>query len=321
MLEAIGKWSKPRQLWTLTFLYSALVALVVRITSDYGECIVACPRLDKFISHYALALIDGVLHHDPLALIFAAIIIFGTWELIGYSNQKPRPVNQNDRSNAGSPPNENRQQQDQEKERFSWRTPITGFVKLGALEKFTAVLVVIGYFQCWALIKTDHTIDRQNETTKLRDRAFVYFEGAGNLPYPNNEPVVWGLFAKINNTGNIAARDLRVRFACPVDKKNDRDPFEIATKWFDLETPNVIGPKQNIGPLWLAGCDIPISVVNEAGRSESTIYMALEASYFDGFEMSKRRVTQMGRAFRFDRFGGMRLGFAGQNCSDEGCSK
>jgi hypothetical protein len=182
----------------------------------------------------------------------------------------------------------------------------------------------IAYLQWNALEKTDVTLGKQDETTRLRDRAFVYFNGTEVQPYPANSPVVWGAIIGISNTGNMAANRLTVRFACPITERTSfvQDPFAIATQWRKLDFPNVIGPKQFLGPLQLRGCETAITDINEAKKHQRVIYLALEIQYLDGFEAQKMRVTRMGRIYQFDDFDGFSMGFAGpNNCSDDDCPK
>jgi hypothetical protein len=177
---------------------------------------------------------------------------------------------------------------------------------------FTIVLAVLSGLTAYILYETD-------QTSRLRDRAFVYFGDPAVRPYPPNaEPIIWAIGISIENVGNLPARRVTIRYACPdaPHSKNIKDPFPLA-KWQAAEFGNIVGPK---GSFVIQGCEIPIGVINEARKSLQDIFYVVEIRYIDGFEFNKFRVTQMSRALRFDQWGGMSLGFIGShNCSDEDC--
>jgi hypothetical protein len=82
------------------------------------------------------------------------------------------------------------------------------------------------------------------------------------------------------------------------------------------EAGSVLGPKQSVE---LQGCNVPIGVINDAKKSLRTLYYVVQAQYTDGFD-DKTRVTQAGRVFGFDQWGGQSLQFTGtHNCSDDDC--
>jgi len=178
---------------------------------------------------------------------------------------------------------------------------------------FTCALVIVAILQCIILKKTD-------DTSRLRDRAFVYFLNPTIIPYPSNKPIVWGITINAENVGNMPARRLTVRHAWTYAPKSDNliNPFPSA-KWSDTQVPNVMGPKQSFS---LQGGEIPINIIEKAQKSEGDVYIMLEAEYIDGFDIDKSRVTQMSRILRFDKYGGMSLGFAdSHNCTDDDCRR
>ncbi len=178
----------------------------------------------------------------------------------------------------------------------------------------TIILAMIAYWQ-------GKILDRTDETSRLRDRAFVYFGDPGFVPYPPENVIVHGVTIFVNNAGNMPARRVVVRYSCPnVLKSNGpiKDPFDSAN-WTTADMPQVIGPKQTFG---LQTCEIPIGVITEAQKGNRDIFIITEVSYIDGFDLVHTRVTQMTRNLRFDRFGGHSLGFIGpHNCSDDDCPK
>jgi hypothetical protein len=177
---------------------------------------------------------------------------------------------------------------------------------------FTLILAIVSCVTAYILYETDRT-------SRLRDRAFVYFGDPQIRPYPaTSEPIIWALGISIQNVGNLPARRVTIRYACPyaAHSGNIKDPFPLA-KWRGAEFGNIVGPR---GAFVLQGCEVPIDVINDARKSTQDVFYVVEIRYTDGFELGKLRVTQMSRILRFDQWGGMSLGFIGpHNCSDEDC--
>jgi hypothetical protein len=189
-----------------------------------------------------------------------------------------------------------------------WHNPSTVNFILAA---FTFCLVIVGILQWCILRQTD-------QTSRLRDRAFIYFLNPTFFPYPPDKPIVWGISINLQNAGNMPARRISIRYGYTISEAsaNIVDPFPLAT-WADASVPNVIGPKQSFS---LQGCEFPISIIEAAQKSEKNIFILMEAKYIDGFELDRLRVTQMSRSLRFDAHGGFSLGFAGpHNCTDDDC--
>jgi hypothetical protein len=180
---------------------------------------------------------------------------------------------------------------------------------------FTFVLVVVGVITAAILYVTD-------QTSRLRDRAFVYFGDPPVTPYPTSDPILWGVGITVTNAGNMPARRLTIRYACPDVPFSDDvlDTFRlVTTQWKTAQIGSVIGPKQGAT---LQACEVPIDVINEAKNSLRRVFYLVEAKYLDGFDLSTPRVTRMSRVFGFDRFGGQNLGFtSSHNCSDDDCPK
>lgn len=176
----------------------------------------------------------------------------------------------------------------------------------------TVLLVVIGGITAWILSETD-------ETSRLRDRALLYFGNPPVTPYPAAAPIVWGVGIAVGNFGNMPARQVSIRYACPDAPRSDnvKDPFPLA-QWKTAEAGSVIGPKQQ---LVLQACDVPIAVIQDAQKDLRDLFAVVEVRYLDGFA-PHMRVTQASRIFRFDQWGGESLGIAGpHNCSDDDCPK
>jgi hypothetical protein len=177
----------------------------------------------------------------------------------------------------------------------------------------TLAIALVSFFQWQTLEKTD-------QTSRLRDRAFVYFLNPTLNPYPSNKPTVWGIDINVQNAGNMPARRISIRCALVYNQKSEPiiDPFPLA-KWSAAQAPNVLGPKQHFS---LQGGGIPISAIKEAQKFKKDIFILMEAKYIDGFDLNKSRVTQMSRSLLFDKHGGLSLGLAGpHNCTDDDCPK
>jgi hypothetical protein len=179
----------------------------------------------------------------------------------------------------------------------------------------TGLLVIVTALLAYIAYRTD-------ETSRLRDRALIYFGDptVGPYPLPPAVPVVWAAGIIVYNAGNMPARRVAIRYACPDAFKSasSTDPFTLA-KWQNAEVTSVIGPKQALA---LQGCEIPVAKIDEAKRNLRDMFYLVEVTYIDGFDLSAVRTTQMSRNFRFDQNGGQSLGFLTTgNCSDEDCKK
>jgi hypothetical protein len=175
---------------------------------------------------------------------------------------------------------------------------------------FTIVLALVGIATSIILYETD-------QTSRLRDRAFVYFTDPSFFKWPTINPNVLAVTMHVINAGNMPARRVAIKFNCPIPLKTDvADPYKTTT-WATSEAPNVIGAKQ---PLDLQSCNIPLDAFDKARGGTNNIFIMFEASYFDGFDFSERRITQMSRSFRYDFDGGTSWGYvAPHNCTDDDC--
>jgi len=192
-------------------------------------------------------------------------------------------------------------------------SPVTWFYRLQPIDKFTAVLCVVGIITAVILYETD-------QTSRLRDRAFLYFNSnVERIPYPPNSPKWWGTVVSGTNAGNMAARRVQLRFACPFI---DKEKPDLTFKEVDCELvkhSTVVGPKQTFS---FQGCEIQLANVEKAKSGDGRIFVFLEATYLDGFYLDTPRRTEMTLRFYFDQWGGQSLGFYGpHNCTDEDCPK
>lgn len=189
-----------------------------------------------------------------------------------------------------------------------WRNTSTANVLLAV---FTLFLVIVGCFQGWILWKAD-------QTSRLRDRAFIYFGDPVSFPWPPSNPIYLGIVMTVHNAGNMPARSVSIRHAFLSGKPNTiSNPFELVT-WSITEAPNVIGPKQQ---LKLQAGAIPLEIIESAKKMERDVFLVWEAEYIDGFELDKHRITRMSRIFRFDKDGGKSLGIGPYNCTDDDCGR
>lgn len=181
---------------------------------------------------------------------------------------------------------------------------------------FTAVMALTGALTVVILYWTD-------QTSRLRDRAFVSFGDPPQEAYPRlpAAPTIWAAGIKVANAGNMPARRVTIRYACP-DAPHDEavtDTFGLvgSNDWKTAQIGSVIIPKQGAT---LQGCAIPIDVYNDAKNSGRQLFYLVEAQYLDGFDLETVRVTQMSRYFAFDPWGGRSLGFTtSHNCTDDDC--
>lgn len=178
----------------------------------------------------------------------------------------------------------------------------------------TLVIAAAGISQCRFVKKSD-------ETSRLRDRAFLYFANPVVKPYPEKgTPITYRNDIVLINAGSMPARRVSVVYGWKEFPKsnNIEDPWKYID-WTPAQIASVVGPKHTTV---FQGRSIPLKTINAAIESKSDIFVAMEAKYLDGFDLDKVRITQMCRKPRFDAQGGSSLGFAGpHNCTDNDCPK
>jgi hypothetical protein len=190
-----------------------------------------------------------------------------------------------------------------------------------AIAKWTRVLGAFTIVLALTSILTAGILYITDQTSRLRDRAFIYFGDPQIRPYPDAAPTVWGVGISVANAGNMPASRVAIRYACPDAPFSVEvpDSFLLVKQWKTAQVASVIGPKQ---AATLRGCELPIDLVNEAKQFQRQIFVLLEAQYLDGFELNTTRVTQMSRVLGFDKSGGQSLNFTStHNCSDSDCPK
>jgi hypothetical protein len=103
---------------------------------------------------------------------------------------------------------------------------------------WTRILGIVTILSLVMLYRTD-------ETSRLRDRAFVYFGDPQSRPYPDANPIIWAFSIKFRNAGNMPASRVAVRVACPDAPFIDdvSDSFRLAADWITAQIASVIGPK------------------------------------------------------------------------------
>ncbi|MFA4909592.1 MAG: hypothetical protein WC649_00885 [Desulfobacteria bacterium] len=184
----------------------------------------------------------------------------------------------------------------------------------------TIVIAICAFLQFIALIFQYCVMNKQDKTSRLRDRAYVYFADPILTPYPPDKPIVCGIVINVENTGNMPARHISIRFSWIASQHSEKiiDPFPLVN-WHTVQVPSFIGPKQRFS--LQGGDDIPINIIEEAKKFKIDVFILMEATYIDGFDLNKTRITQMSRSLRFDAHGSQSLGFAGpHNCTDDDCN-
>jgi hypothetical protein len=188
------------------------------------------------------------------------------------------------------------------------------------LGRFTVVLAIvsglallISGLTAWVLYTTD-------QTSRLRDRAFIYFGNPHITPYPNTNPTIWAFDINVANAGNMPARQVTIRFGPDAPFADEvSDTFRLVSQWKTAASASVIGAKQEVT---LQGCEVLLEIITDAQNFHRHIFYLLEAQYLDGFNFSSTRTTQMSRGLGFDKAGGLSWNFSSlHNCSDDDCSK
>jgi len=180
------------------------------------------------------------------------------------------------------------------------------------LAVITAVICFIAYLQWQAAEKSD-------QTSRLRDRAFINFSNPTLIDFPNYNPPRMTINITAQNTGNVPARNVSIDYDClVVEKSKDiTDPFKIAN-FRKAQIPQFMGPKQAIG---FAALDIERDAFMDRMLKEGIkVYIVVKTEYLDGFDPDHKRTTQMSRQFHVDVAKLHSFSFAGShNCIDEDC--
>lgn len=195
-----------------------------------------------------------------------------------------------------------------------WYNPIERFTFFVAIFTFFLVVVgaVVGTLQYCTLQKTD-------QTSRLRDRAFVYFATPTYRLYPNKNPSVWAIEINLVNAGAMPARSFSIRYKCIVSKQAIDDPFSLKNLPA-AETGKVIGPKQFVSFLAHQSIQGQFSQVQDIIDKKLFVYVIARLEYLDGFDFEKVRVTEMSRQLHLDAAGGYSFHLAGpHNCTDDDC--
>jgi len=170
------------------------------------------------------------------------------------------------------------------------------------------------------------TLEKTDKTSRLRDRALIYFSTPTFSAYPpKGEPSGYIFIIPVQNFGNMPAQSFNIRYAY-IDSTTKDDP-EIApvtqAKWNQVVTPKTFGPKEPLFfQLFEAGL-MPIDEFRKMKESNGSIgkFILAEATYLDGFS-KKRRVTKMGVRFMAGTDGYPSFKFTrNHNCTDDDCPK
>ncbi len=185
-----------------------------------------------------------------------------------------------------------------------WHNPNERFTFFVAT--FTGLLVVVGVLQWCTLTRTD-------ETSRLRDRAFLYLTPTV-LPYPPPREVShWGISLIMENAGVMPAEHVRLKHAFTSSKERQWSQAE----WTIINFPITIGPKRQFPIQWK---DIPLNIVQEIINGKAEVFLLAEVTYNDSFFPSKKRITQMKARLNADYAGGSSFSFTSDhNCTDDDC--
>jgi hypothetical protein len=177
-------------------------------------------------------------------------------------------------------------------------------------------LIVAANKQHNAMNKIADATKQVDETSRLRDRAFVYFAPNFRLyPDPKN-PVVWAIEIFFENFGAMPARKILIKYKCIILDKEVSDPFNLG-EWKRAEVGTVIGPKQPGGFLAHQGDFKEVGLIKQG---KLIVYVVARIEYKDGFDFKTIRVTEISRKLNVDPYNGHTFYLAGpHNCSDEDC--
>ena len=177
------------------------------------------------------------------------------------------------------------------------------------------IVIIMSYFQLDVAEKSD-------ETSRLRDRAYVYFSTPSFTPYPSKDnPTEWIFKVAFHNSGNMPAQSLNIRYTV-IDSPTPTDIAPITqAKWTQANTPKTFGPKQDF---LFQLFDVKIITIDEFRKMKKSgsmgKFILAEATYFDGFS-KEQRVTKMGVRLNIDTIGAHSFSFThNYNCTDDDCN-
>ena len=188
------------------------------------------------------------------------------------------------------------------------------------LANWTRIVGIFTIILSAVALGTGYILWRTDQTSRDTNRAFVYFDDATLISYPQEKPVEYAILARVTNSGNTPARTVKLAFSCPPRDSSKRaiDNYDLEPLKPQYDQPTFIGPKQGFD---LIACELPLTLISDI-KSGIEQFVVAEAKYADVFELEKMRVSQMTRIIRVDDYGRHRLGYAGQhNCSDSDCAR
>lgn len=182
------------------------------------------------------------------------------------------------------------------------------------------LIVAITLIICYIAYLQWQTAEKSDQTTRLRDRAFINFSNPTLKVFPKYNPPRMTINITAQNTGNVPAKNVLIDYDCLiVEKSKDiSDPFKIA-KFRKARIPQFMGPKQIVG---FAAMDVERDAFMDRMLKEGIkVYVVVKTEYLDGFDPDHKRTTQMSRQFHFDAAKLHSFSFAGShNCIDDDCN-
>lgn len=219
--------------------------------------------------------------------------------------------NTNSASPKNEPTNKGNKNTSPKRNRFSWLGQ--PWLTTWLLIIITAGICFIGYLQ-W------QTGEKSDQTSRLRDRAFINFSNPTLKDFPQYNPAHMTINITAQNTGNVPAKNVSIDYDCLiVEKSKDiADPFKIA-KFRKAPIPQFMGPKQIVG---FAAMDVERDAFMDRMLKEGIkVYVVVKTEYLDGFDPDHKRTTQMSRQFHVDNAKLHSFSFAGShNCIDDDCN-
>lgn len=200
--------------------------------------------------------------------------------------------------------------------KWCWRNCVTK-------DWFWACVVAVFTYKLWVVNERLTDIaNKADETTRLRDRAYLYFDSPKMVAYPPANFTHFGFSNILRNMGNMPARNVRLRTSLVfADARKDvAEPYSLlrSTENFQ-ENSFVLGPKQEV-PFQCG--DISIQEYRRVLNKQLNIYLISEVAYTDGFDSILEHRTQATQWLNIDKAGGYSFtGLGKHNCADNDCPK
>jgi hypothetical protein len=249
MLKAVVTWSRWHLFWSLALTYTAFAELAsLPSLNSQEQCVVpfikgACPSLHAFTIYHLNIILNKIAAGDVILFLKVLLFLSVIWEaIIWLCNENP-PTQSNQDNNNGNALVVERQADDDDGRNDRCNPiktgPITCFLRLDAITKFTAVLVVVGALQ-W------QTFENTDLAGRITNRAYIFIRDIQMVSAFDGNQLLWSFIPVWENGGNTTTKEM-TSFINYFEPMNGDLPEFFSRCDFETKIPNpniVLGPKQ-----------------------------------------------------------------------------